>query len=954
MNTLRRIGKFVKGGLTALLLGFTVLEAKAQTADDIELLHYVDNSNLIGSTMRTMRISGSVEGNDSQDVAWTPSFYPPADFYPQFFKIFSDPFGTHLYVDARSLNSETLTRLKVQAIDQQNSQGVLPATSTRLGFNFDLTDIQRNYIISIDISGSVTQSGQPFNFITNASPSVTIQTPVIKSLANGELYNLGSFSRVSKSKTNSIPEDTPLSLDLSTNQVSGLTYAVGAPLPLHGAASIQNGTNLVYTSNTNFFGSDKVIINLLNPQGNSLGYQTNWVNITPVNDAPIVANPIPGKNGTYGSSFAFTVPGNTFSDPDGDVLTYSAANMPSGIGFNLGTTTFSGTPLTNGVYTVSVIAQDTGGLKATNAFNLAIAQAPLTASSASTNRVYGATNPAFTGSLLGLVNGDTLTQAFSTSATSASPASAYPITFILTDSGNKLVNYAVTTNLGALIVVPKGVRLFANSFTNRYGDTPQQVSWGIEGLVAGEGTNVFSGSPSISSSVGASTVAGMYPLTITPGSLTASNYSITNAQDAVATVVTAPLTFSLSPTNVVYGNTLPTIPASVQGVKLSDSVAASGGVNATNGSPVGLYSTFVASVQGPSQFNLKYGPFTTNASTLQITPRIASISVLGFQKEYGHTNPVPQVFLSNFVAGDGISVQATPLVGQATPPGLYDPGCMVQVQDLQNKLSNYAVTTNISPVVINQAQVQLSANDASKVYGDSNPGLTGSLVGDALNQLQLGFNTPVIQTTGIGTYSNAIIPQVTGPTNVLPYYDFSTNRLGAFTVTPAPLEVRVADVTRTVSQPNPSFTFTSVGWKNGETNTFSTFPLVSTQGTNGAPAGTYSLIASGAQASNYTLNYIPGTLTIIPDNQPSVLQNITVTPSNVTLHADIFTAGRNNGVLVTPYFSPTLAPAVWSPLTNAQVIVFPVGTNVWTPATITLPSPAMGGFYRLGSTDNTP
>ncbi|MGX7835505.1 putative Ig domain-containing protein, partial [Campylobacter fetus subsp. venerealis] len=44
-----------------------------------------------------------------------------------------------------------------------------------------------------------------------------------------------------------------------------------------------------------------------------------------VNDAPMVANPIPNQNATEGGMFSFQFASNTFSDIDvGDVLTYSA------------------------------------------------------------------------------------------------------------------------------------------------------------------------------------------------------------------------------------------------------------------------------------------------------------------------------------------------------------------------------------------------------------------------------------------------------------------------------------------------------------------------------------------------------------------------------------------------------------------------------------------------------
>ena len=41
------------------------------------------------------------------------------------------------------------------------------------------------------------------------------------------------------------------------------------------------------------------------------------------NQPPVVPNPIPDQQATVGVPFSFTFAANTFTDPDGDTLTYS-------------------------------------------------------------------------------------------------------------------------------------------------------------------------------------------------------------------------------------------------------------------------------------------------------------------------------------------------------------------------------------------------------------------------------------------------------------------------------------------------------------------------------------------------------------------------------------------------------------------------------------------------------
>ena len=77
------------------------------------------------------------------------------------------------------------------------------------------------------------------------------------------------------------------------------------------------------------------------------------------NSAPTVANEIPDGRATPGTAFSYTFPADTFNDADGDTLTYTAAQdddsaLPSWLTFTAGTRTFSGTPQTGDIGTVSV------------------------------------------------------------------------------------------------------------------------------------------------------------------------------------------------------------------------------------------------------------------------------------------------------------------------------------------------------------------------------------------------------------------------------------------------------------------------------------------------------------------------------------------------------------------------------------------------------------------------
>ncbi|MGS4883480.1 putative Ig domain-containing protein [Roseibium sp. MB-4] len=102
------------------------------------------------------------------------------------------------------------------------------------------------------------------------------------------------------------------------------------------------------------------------------------VETPPDNRAPEVANPIASQTSPEDSPWSFTVPANTFSDADGDALTFSTSQadgsaLPTWLTFDTASQTFSGTPPQdfNGTLSLKVTASD-GQASVDNTFNLVI------------------------------------------------------------------------------------------------------------------------------------------------------------------------------------------------------------------------------------------------------------------------------------------------------------------------------------------------------------------------------------------------------------------------------------------------------------------------------------------------------------------------------------------------------------------------------------------------------
>jgi hypothetical protein len=88
----------------------------------------------------------------------------------------------------------------------------------------------------------------------------------------------------------------------------------------------------------------------------------------------------------------------------------------------------------------------------TDYVSLVVTPAPLSVTASNATRPYGVENPAFTGLIVGLQNGDNITANYGCIATPSSSAGGYPIVPSLVDPGGRLPNYQVSIVDGTLTV----------------------------------------------------------------------------------------------------------------------------------------------------------------------------------------------------------------------------------------------------------------------------------------------------------------------------------------------------------------------------------------------------------------------------------------------------------------------------------------------------------------------
>ena len=162
-------------------------------------------------------------------------------------------------------------------------------------------------------------------------------------------------------------EDMPVTIAVLANDTDpdGDPLTVTSATSPDGSVAINPDGTITFTPNPNFNGPTTITYAISDGNGGT-STATVSVNVTPVNDAPVVDTPIANQSGVDGTPVNIPVAGN-FSDLDGDTLGFSATGLPAGLSIDPATGVISGTvdrnasQVNGGIYTVTVAASDGNG-----------------------------------------------------------------------------------------------------------------------------------------------------------------------------------------------------------------------------------------------------------------------------------------------------------------------------------------------------------------------------------------------------------------------------------------------------------------------------------------------------------------------------------------------------------------------------------------------------------------
>jgi hypothetical protein len=597
---------------------------------------------------------------------------------------------------------------------------------------------------------------------------------------------------------------------------------------------------------------------------------------------------------------------------------------------------------------------------------LSVTPAPLTVTADFQTMVYGATVPSLTDTISGFVNGDTSSvvsgaASLSTAANSTSGVGNYNIT--PAQGTLSAANYSFAFVNGALVVTPATLTVTADDKTMVFGATVPALTDTFTGFVNGDTASVVSGAASLSTAATSASAVGDYPIDVAYGTLNAANY-IFAFVDGTLSVLPATLTLTVTADDktMVYGATVPTLTDTITGFVNGDTASVVSGAadlstTATSASGVGSYPIDV-SLGTLSAANYT---FVFVDGTLTVTPAPLTITANDQTMTYGGALPTLTASYSGFVNGDtSASLTTAPTV---TAPATNHVGTYTGAIVASGAADpNYTISYVAGTLTVTPAPLTITANNQTMTYGGTLPTLTASYSGFVNGDTSATFSTspnvaPAVTapaTDHVGTYPGVIVASgASDPDYTISYM------AGTLTVTPAPLTITANDQTMTYGGTLPALTLTYTGLVNGDTPaTFSTSPNVAPMVT--APAtnhvGTYTgvIVASGASDPDYTISYVPGTLTVTPAPLTITANNQTMTYGGTLPTLTVSYAGLVNGDSpATLSTSANVAPTVTAPATNhvgtyTGVIVasgasdpdytisYAAGTLTVTPATLTV------------------
>ncbi|MBB6239669.1 gliding motility-associated-like protein [Pedobacter sp. AK013] len=420
-------------------------------------------------------------------------------------------------------------------------------------------------------------------------------------------------------------------------------------------------------------------------------------------------------------------------------------------------------------------------------------------------------------------------------------------------------NYGPATPISFQVqVVKKRLTVTANDFSKTYNGLTFSGGNGVSynGFVNGETQAVLSGTLVYGGNAQGAVNTGNY--VIAPSGLLAANYDFDYKNGTLSIVPSGAnvITFNNQVTGAMlqltYGNTVidaSAVASSGLPVNYASSNPAVASVN-TSGQ-VQILAAGTASITASQPGDVNHNAATPVSFNINVRQKALTITANNFNKTY---NAVAYtggngVSYNGFVNGENEQVLQGILSYTGTATGAKDVGSYF-ISPTGYTSNNYAITYQDGSLTITKAELTITAETKSKVYGDVDPSLTYTSSGLIGNDAVTGALT---RATGenVGTYAISQGTLLAGNNYSIIYVP------ATLTITNKVLTITAQAKSKVYGEIDPSLTYTSSGLVGTDVITGM---LARATGEN---VGTYAINQGSLTAgSNYNINYVSADLII--------------------------------------------------------------------------------------------
>ncbi|MDP9196209.1 MAG: lipoprotein 17-related variable surface protein, partial [Pseudomonadota bacterium] len=504
---------------------------------------------------------------------------------------------------------------------------------------------------------------------------------------------------------------------------------------------------------------------------------------------------------------------------------------------------------------------------------LTVTPAILTITADDETREYGDANPTFTLNYSGFKNGEDEGDLASLATTSTlADAFSIPDDYDISVTGGSDIRYIYSRVNGTLTVTPAVLTITADDETREYGDANPTFTLNYSGFKNGEDEGDLASASTASTLADAFSIPDDYDITVTGGSDVRYTY---NRVNGILTVTPAVLTITADDKSREYGDSNPTFTLNYSGFKNGEDEGdlASASTASTLADAFSVPDDYDISVSGGSDVRYTYNRVN---GTLSVTPAVLTITADDKTREYGDTNPAFTLSYSGFKNGEDEGdlaslVTVSTLADAFSIPDDYDLS-VTGGSDVRYTYNRVNGTLAITP-----APLTITADDASREYGDDNPHFAftylGFKNGDTEEDLAALPDIRSADPSSLPGLHSIALSDGADPRYTYILVD------GTLTITPAPLFITADDYTRPYGDTNPVFTLSYTGFKNGERDTdLFSLPLASTTAIQHASPDIYTISVTGGSDPRYDYIRTDGTLAV-------TRRALTVTANDATVTA---------------------------------------------------------------------